>query len=427
MGEIRKKGAQAKAAGLKLAALDYETRQNALKEIKDALIEDKNAIFAANEEDLKRAEEENLASPLLKRLKFDEHKLKDVTDGIDSLITLENPIGKTTLETELDDGLILTRKTVPLGNLGIIFESRPDAFVQISTLALKSGNAVMLKGGREALSTNRALFEAVRKGGARAGLPDGWIQNLESREEVNEMLALDDLIDLIIPRGSNAFVRYIMDHSIIPVMGHADGICHVYVDKDADLDKAVRIAVDSKTQYPAVCNAAETLLVHEDVKDAFLPKFKDALREKPVELRGDASVREVIDAEEASPEDWSTEYLDYILSVKTVKDLQEAVDHINHFGSHHTDSIVTENRETADRFLTGVDSACCFHNTSTRFSDGYRFGFGAEVGISTSKLHARGPVGLEGLTTYKYILEGNGDIVADYADGKKHFTHKRIK
>ena len=330
------------------------------------------------------------------------------------------------MRTELDEGLILDRISVPLGVLGIIFESRPDAFVQISTLALKSGNAVMLKGGREALRTNRALFESIKEGGKKAGLPDGWIQNLESREEVTEMLALDDCIDLIIPRGSNAFVRYIMDHSRIPVMGHADGICHTYIDKDADIDKAVKIAVDGKTQYPAVCNATETLLVHQDIAQAFLPAFKQALTEKHTELRGDEAVQKIIEVKPADDRDWKTEYLDYILSVKIVPDEQAAIDHINQFGSGHTDAIVTENTEAAELFTDGVDSACVFVNASTRFSDGYRFGFGAEVGISTSKLHARGPVGLEGLCTYKYVLHGNGDIVADYADGKKQFTHKKI-
>ncbi|MGI6108310.1 MAG: glutamate-5-semialdehyde dehydrogenase [Eubacteriaceae bacterium] len=423
---IREKGREARQASLKLSTLPYETRQQALTKIAEKLRANEQMILQANEKDLKRSEQEGLAAPLMKRLRFDDHKLADVIAGIESLKELDNPIGDITMQTELDNGLILSRVTVPLGVLGIIFESRPDAFVQISTLALKSGNGVMLKGGREAIETIRALYETIRDAGHEGGLPDGWIQNMETREEVNEMLALDEYIDLIIPRGSNAFVRYIMDHSRIPVMGHADGICHTYIDRDADIDKAVRIAVDGKTQYPAVCNATETLLVHQDIAKAFLPKFREAIAAKNTELRGDEATQSIIDVKAADEADWKTEYLDYILSIKVVPDEQTAIDHINRYGSGHTDAIVTENSDAAKAFTTGVDSACVFVNASTRFSDGYRFGFGAEVGISTSKLHARGPVGLEGLCTYKYILRGNGDIVADYADGKKHFTHKRL-
>ena len=420
---IREKGLEAKEAGRRLAALPYETRQNALREIERQLRADEDKLLAANAEDLAQAEKEGLSAPLLKRLRFDDHKLADVTAGIDSLTGLENPVGRLQMRTELDDGLILDRISVPLGVLGIIFESRPDAFVQISTLALKSGNAVMLKGGREALRTNRALFESIKEGGKKAGLPDGWIQNLESREEVTEMLALDDFIDLIIPRGSNAFVRYIMDHSRIPVMGHADGICHTYIDKDADLDKAVNIAVDGKTQYPAVCNATETLLVHQDIAEDFLPAFKKALSEKHTELRGDEEVRKIIDVKPADDQDWKTEYLDYILAIKIVPDLDTAITHINTYGSGHTDVILTTTEATAKTFMTLVDSAGVFWNCSTRFSDGFRFGFGAEVGISTSKLHARGPVGLDGLLSYKFKLLGHGQCVADYASGKSQFTH----
>ena len=293
------------------------------------------------------------------------------------------------------------RVTSPIGVIGVIFESRPDAFVQIATLCLKSGNAILLKGGREALETNRILYEVISEASEKAGVPHGWIQNMESRDEVTEMLALSDCIDLIIPRGSNEFVKYIMDHSNIPVMGHSDGICHLYIDGDADLEKALAIAVDSKTQYIAACNTMETLLVHRDVASRLLPEVFSALQNKGVEVRGDEAVRNIVPTETATEEDFKTEYLDLILSIKVVDHLQDAIDHINTYGSGHTDAIVTENTEAQKTFLALVDSACVFVNCSTRFSDGFRFGFGAEVGISTSKIHARGPVGLDGLISYK--------------------------
>lgn len=421
---MQQRGSAAREAAIKLGAMPADTRKQALIAVADALEAAKQDIYSANAKDLARAEEEGLAAPLLKRLKFDDEKLRDVTEGARGLAAMTDPVGNTVWCRALDDGLDLYKITTPLGVLGIIFESRPDAFVQISCLALKTGNAVMLKGGREALETNRALYKVIQETAQKAGLPDGWIQNLESREEVTEMLALDKYIDLIIPRGSNAFVRYIMDNSKIPVMGHADGICHTYVDKDCDIEKALRITVDSKTQYPAVCNATETLLVHKDVAQAFLPRFKAMLDDKHTVLKGDEAVRSVVDVQPATEQDWKTEYLDYILSAKVVDSVDEAINHINKYGSGHTDGIVTENTATARHFTSLVDSACVFTNCSTRFSDGFRFGFGAEVGVSTSKLHARGPVGIDGLMTYKYVLQGHGDIVADYAEGRKHFLHK---
>ena len=310
--------------------------------------------------------------------------------------------------------------------IGVVFESRPDALVQISALCLKSGNAVLMKGGSEALNTNRKLAQIVHDASVAAGAPVGWLQLMESRSDVSEMLKLDEFIDLIIPRGSNAFVKYIMEHTDIPVMGHADGICHVYVDDAADVEMAVKIAVDSKTQYVSVCNAMETLLVHKDIAERFLPKAAEALRAKGVRLLGCEKTRGIIDAEPATDADWDTEYLDYVLSIKVVSSLDEAIAHINEHGSGHTDTIVTANPAHASRFTSFVDSADVFWNCSTRFADGFRFGLGAEVGISTGKIHARGPVGLEGLCTYKWILKGGGDIVADYADGIRHFTHRRF-
>ena len=383
---------------------------------------------SANEQDLVAAEQDNLAAPLLKRLKFDEGKIAQVVAGIESLIGLDDPVGKTLSGTELDAGLELFKVSCPIGVIGVVFESRPDALVQISTLCLKSGNSVLLKGGSEAANTNRVLAEIIAEASEEAGLPAGWIQLLQTRQDVAEMLALEEHIDLLIPRGSNEFVRYIMSNTNIPVLGHADGICHVYVDGDADLDMAVNVAVDSKCQYVAVCNAAETLLVDSRIAEAFLPKVKTALEQKNVELRGCEKTASIIDVKPATEEDWSTEYLDYILSIRVVDGLEAAIDHINRYGSGHTDCIVTADNSVAERFMALVDSGNVFWNCSTRFSDGYRYNLGAEVGISTNKIHARGPVGLEGLLIYKWRLSGAGQIVADYSGpSARQFTHKKIE
>lgn len=412
-----------KRASVKLAAANTELKNQALAEIVKALMDRKDEIIKANAEDLKRSEEENLAAPLLKRLKFDDAKIKDVVDGINSLIKLEDPVGKTVFSTELDQGLDLYKVTCPIGVIGVIFESRPDALVQISTLCLKSGNGVLLKGGSEARNTNRILADIIADATEKAGIPSGWICLLETREDVKEMLKMDEYIDLIIPRGSNEFVRYIMDNSRIPVMGHADGICHCYIDEHAQIDMALKIVVDSKTQYVAVCNAAETLLVHKNVAPKVLPELKKALDEKDVTLVGCPKTQEIIPVSPAGEDDWRTEYLDYKLSVKVVDDILEAVDHINTYGSGHTDSIITDDKENAAMFMNLVDSGNVFWNCSTRFSDGFRYGFGAEVGISTSKIHSRGPVGLDGLLIYKYKVIGNGHIVDDYAKRVKTFKH----
>lgn len=421
---IKELAQKAKKASISLSGASAELKNKALEVIAEKLYQNREAIYAANTQDIERSVQENLAMPLIKRLRFDEKKLNDVIDGIKSLINLADPVGKTLLSTQLDENLELYRVSCPIGVIGIIFESRPDALVQISTLCLKSGNAVLLKGGREAVLTNRILFETIKAATKEAGLPEGWIHLLENRDEVSEMLKLDESVDLIIPRGSNEFVRYIMDHSRIPVMGHADGICHCYVDESADLKKAVDIVVDSKTQYVAVCNALETLLVHEKVADAFLPPLKEALDKKNVEIRGCERTHKIIPCHLATEEDWKTEYLDYILSIKIVDSLDEAIEHINTYGSGHTDAIVSTNKAAIGRFLEYVDSGDVFANCSTRFSDGFKYGFGAEVGISTNKIHARGPVGLEGLVTYKYKLIGDGQVVADYAEKRKSFKHK---
>jgi len=416
----------AKKASISLANSNSDSKNNALIEISKALLERQEEILKANNEDIERAINENLSDPLLKRLKFDKNKIDDVISGIKSLINLPEPVGKTLAATELDKGLELYKISCPIGVTGVIFESRPDALVQISTLCLKSGNAVLLKGGREAFNTNRVLFNIIKTASEAAGIPTGWIHLLETRDDVNEMLKLDKYIDLLIPRGSNEFVQYIMKNSNIPVMGHADGICHCYVDSEADLDMAVKVVLDSKTQYVSVCNATETLLVNKDIAKEFLPLLKIELDKKNVELVGCPEAQKIIFVNSASEEDWKTEYLDYKLSIKIVKTIQEAIEHINTYSSGHTEAIITKNKESAELFMNLIDSANVFWNCSTRFSDGFRYGFGAEVGISTSKLHARGPVGLEGLVSYKYKLFGNGHIVNDYSTGVKSFNFKNL-
>jgi glutamate-5-semialdehyde dehydrogenase len=417
----------ARRSSIELAALDSDTKNKALEAIRLALISQSKRIIEANSKDITEAKENDLAKPLLKRLKFDQAKIDEVCQGLQSLAGLEEPVGKTLRAIELDKGLELYQVSCPIGVIGVIFESRPDALVQISSLCLKSGNAVLLKGGSEAMHTNKALAEIITEASVKAGIPAGWLGLLETRSDVAAMLELDEYLDLIIPRGSNAFVRHIMDNTRIPVMGHADGICHVYVDKDADIDMAVKITVDSKCQYVAVCNAAETLLVHKGIAKQFLPKVKAALEEKKVVLRGCDKTRKVIDITAATEHDWKTEYLDYILSIRTVDNLEQAIEHINTYGSKHTDSIVTEDKTAAAKFLSLVDSADVFWNASTRFADGFRYGFGAEVGISTSKLHSRGPVGLEGLVIYKWLMKGTGQVVADYSGANaKKYTHKKL-
>ncbi len=408
-----------------LAAANVDERNAALK-IKENLEAKKQIIFEANKKDIEAAKENNISDAVMKRLKFDEGKLRDVTAGIDQLITLPDPLGKISLKRQLDDGLELYRISCPIGVIGVIFEARPDALVQISTLCIKSGNCAVLKGGKETANTNKALFEVIHDSICDAGLPNRSLLLAQQHSEIDELLMCDDCVDLLIPRGSNAFVRYIMDNTKIPVMGHADGICHIYVDKDADFEKAIPIIVDAKTQYTAACNAVETLLINRSIADKFLPKLSAALKNEGVKLLGTAEVGKVIELNSTVDESEFKEYLELAVSVKLVDDVSEAIEHINRYGSHHTDSIITENSETAEKFMQMVDSAGVYQNCSTRFADGFRYGFGAEVGISTGKIHARGPVGLEGLVTYKYRLYGSGHIVGDYASGKKSFHFRDL-
>ncbi len=424
---ILERAKAARNASFTLAAAGSEAKNSALEAIAVALEDAKEDIIRANTADYERSVAENLAAPLLKRLKFGEEKIDQVIAGIRSLVALDDPVGSVLMATELEPGLDLYRISCPIGVAGIIFESRPDALVQISSLCLKSGNAVLLKGGSEAAETNRILATLIDKASIAAGMPAGWIQLVETRSDVNEMFGMSEYIDLLIPRGSNAFVKYIMEHSSIPVLGHSDGICHIYIAEDGDPEKALPIVVDSKTQYVAACNSVETLLINRAAAPVVLPALKAALEMRGVELVGCNQTRKIIDIPAASDEDWATEYVDLKLSVKIVDSLDEAVAHINRYGSGHTDAILTESRERAEEFMSLVDASSVFWNCSTRFSDGFRFGFGAEIGISTSKIHARGPVGMEGLMIYKYKLLGSGQTVADFASGKREYTHKSLE
>ena len=489
IAELAEKIARLKKNSLLVAAMTTEDKNKALSNIAEELYDRKDEVILANAQDLRRAEIDGVPAPIYKRLKFDESKLIDVVDGIRALIKLEDPVGRTLLQTELDEGLELRKVTCPIGVIGVIFESRPDALVQIATLCLKSGNAVIVKGGSEAKNTNRILAEIIGSAACNGvNMPTDWIVSCETRAEIKDLLKMEEYIDLLIPRGSNEFIRYIMDNSKIPVMGHADGICHCYVDESADVDMTRDVVVDAKTQYVAVCNALETLLVHKDAARRVLPATTDALVAKGVEIRGCERTLEALaesedaprptealaesevsprpteapDGSEVAPrptealtgyevaprptealtgaevaprptdrvklateDDWKTEYLDNVLSIKIVDNIDEAIEHINKYGSHHTDSIITNNKKNIEKFMLLVDSANVFHNCSTRFSDGFRYGFGAEVGISTGKLHARGPVGLEGLVSYKYLLFGNGHVVSDYCEKRKTFKHNK--
>ncbi len=427
MSNISEITKQIKSDSYQMSLLSGDIRNQALDTIAKALLEKKEIIMEANKIDLDKAASAKLASPIIKRLKFDDQKLSDVITGIQSLITLEDPLWNKLLKRELDTSLTLYKITCPIGVIGVIFESRPDALVQIATLCLKSGNCAILKGGSEAANTNKALFDIIHEAGVKSGVPAGFLTLIENRADINELLKCHDTIDLLIPRGSNEFVQYIMSNSKIPVMGHADGVCHIYMDQAADVAKAIPIIVDAKTQYVAACNTVETLLVHKDAATKLLPALKKAFDEKMVTIRGCKETKKIIDCEEASEKDFETEYLDYIISVKVLDSLEDAIYHINKYGSHHTDSIITEDQNAADKFMLLVDSAGVYQNCSTRFADGFRYGFGAEVGISTGKLHARGPVGLDGLVTYKYKLYGTGQIVADYAEGKSEFHFKDLQ
>ena len=423
---VQEQAQAAKKASFRLASASAQLKNRALSAIGDALDRNRSRILEANRKDQEQAKKTGLKDSMFKRLVLTDQKIDQIVASVRDVERLEDPVGKTLLARELDQGLVLRKMTVPIGVIGVIFESRPDALVQISSLCVKSGNVAILKGGSEALHSNRILFGLIREA-AEATDPvfKDTLHLVETREQIGELLKLDRWIDLVVPRGSNELVRRIQENTKIPVLGHADGICHLYVDRAADLDMAVEVAFDAKCQYPAVCNAIETLIVHSAVAEEYLPRLAERL--EGVELRGDERTRDIIGAKAATESDWNTEYNDLILSIRVVDCLEEAVDHINTYGSHHTDGIVTRDEKTARRFLADVDSSSVMWNCSTRFADGFRYGLGAEVGISTGKIHARGPVGLEGLTSTKYILEGGGQMVAGYADGSRPFTHKDLE
>ena len=406
----------AKDASLKIASLATEIKNNALIKIADEIEASKSEIFDANKKDLIEAEKlvetGKLNKSTFNRLKLDENKMRDMVQGIRDIAKLEDPVNKKLLVRELDSDLTLYKVSCPIGVLGIIFEARPDVIAQISSLAIKSANAVILKGGKESINTNKKILAVINSALEKVeNFPKNVIQQVFTHEDVAEMLKCDKYINLIIPRGGNKLVKFIKENTKIPVLGHADGICHIFVDETADLDMAIKIVTDAKTQYPSACNSVETLLIHE--KFPYIDNLLAALQLSEIQLIN-------------NPESWSHEYGDKILSFKTVKNVDEAIEHINTYGSGHTDSIITKNTDNAEKFMNKVDSAGVYFNASTRFADGFRYGFGAEVGISTNKTHARGPVGLDGLTIYKYKLIGNGNIVKDYVDGTKCFHHKDL-
>lgn len=408
---------KAKQASLEIAGLKTQIKNSALNKAAEALEANAAEIFEANKQDLIDAEvlvqSGEITKSTFNRLKLDENKMRDMIQGVRDIANLEDPVGKVLLKRELDEGLVLTKVSCPIGVLGIIFEARPDVISQISSLAIKSSNAVILKGGKESKNTNKKILEVINSAlSGVSGFPKNVIQQVFSRDDVAEMLKCDKYINLIIPRGGNKLVKYIKENTNIPVLGHASGICHIFVDKSADINTASSVVVDAKTQYPSACNAVETLLIHKDF-------------EKADELLASLQLSEIKLVKD--PENWDIEYGDKVLSYKFVNSVDDAIEHINTYGSGHTDSIITQDNENAEKFMNKVDSAGVYFNVSTRFADGFRYGFGAEVGISTNKTHARGPVGLEGLTIYKYKLTGNGHIVDDYAKGKKKFHHKDIK
>lgn len=417
-----------RASASKLAMLATDVKNQAIEAIAQALELSKDEILQANIADCQAASAEGIAKPLYKRLQLDEHKLRDAIAGVRDVGKLADPVGQVQIHRELDTGLTLKRITCPLGVLGIIFEARPEAAIQIVSLAIKSGNGVILKGGKEAVRSCEAIVKAIKQGLANTEVSPDVVQLLTTREETRELLNLDKYVDLIIPRGSNSFVQFVQDNTRIPVLGHADGICHLYIDKAADIDKAIQVTVDAKIQYVAACNAIETLLIHQSVAAEFLPKIAQALQKVDVEIKGDKRTLEILpNIAAATATDWETEYSDLILSIKIVDSIEDAIAHINEYGSRHTDGIITEDLAAVETFFGLVNAAGVFHNCSTRFADGFRYGFGAEVGISTQQMPPRGPVGLEGLVTYKYQMTGDGHIVATYTGANaKSFTHQDL-
>ena len=421
----------AKESTYKLQSLNTEIKNYALSEIAKNIEKRKSEIFEANNKDLENAKEllnnKKISLSMFNRLKLDDNKMIDIISGIKDVIKLEEPINKILTETELDDNLILKKVSCPIGLIAVIFEARPDVISQISSLCIKSSNAVILKGGSEGENTNKIIFEIINQVLSDIKeFPKKSVNLVFSREDIKNILSMDKYIDLIIPRGSNDLVQYIKSNTNIPVLGHADGICHLYIDESANIENALKICLDSKAQYPSACNSVETILINKNIANEFLKKLYSLFKENEIKINGDEEVKKIL-YDIGIVKDWHKEYGDKEVSLKIVDNVEEAYKHINKYSSHHTDSIISENKENIEKFMTFVDSANIYSNVSTRFSDGFRYGFGAEVGISTNKTHARGPVGLEGLTIYKYKLFGNYQIVDDYVTHKSSFKHKRIK
>jgi len=423
--DVRAMAEAAKKASRVMAGMDEAKRNAALAAMAAAIEAASAELLAANVLDLGGAAE--LSGATLARLKLDKAKLAEMAEQVRSVAQLPDPLGHVLDAIELDEGLGLTKISVPLGVLAVIFEARPYAVTQIAALAIKSGNAVILKAGKEVEGTAGVLVRALREALVCQGLPADAVSLLVGREQTQELLGMHGLVDLVIPRGSKELVEYVQANTRIPVLGHSEGVCHIYVDESADEAVALRVIEDAKTDYPAACNAVETVLVHRAIAAEFLPKLAERLRAKGVALHGDDIVRELLRGVEVEAvADWHTEYGELAVSLGVVNGLEEAIEHIHEHGSSHTESVIAEDKAVAERFLREVDAASVMHNASTRFADGFRYGFGAEVGISTSKLHARGPVGLEGLTTYKYVLRGHGQVAAEYrGENAKAFTHRR--
>lgn len=410
-----------------MATLTTEQKNQALSTLAQLIESNTDALVASNKQDL--AEQEGQIVPaMLQRLKWDASKLAQVVQGIHDVVALPDPVGTEQLKTQLDDGLVLRRIAVPIGVIAIVFESRPDVLPQIVSLILKSGNAVVFKGGQEAHHSNQAMMTLIEQLQQTCPfLPEGWCQLLQSRQAFQELLQFHQYVDLVIPRGSNALVQMVMASTKIPVLGHADGVCHMWVDTTADMTKAVELIVDAKGQYPSACNALETLLVHADVAKTLLPKLNESIEGNGWVLKGCERTQAIIACEPATEDDWRTEYGDLTLSIKVLDSLEQAIEHINTYGSHHTDVILSQDSAAIDRFMASVDSASVFANASSRFADGFRYGFGAEIGISTAKTHARGPVGMDGLVIYKYQLTGDYHTVAPYVgEQAKPFQHRRL-
>jgi len=433
---LRQLAEQARSASRQLANLSTERKNEVLLAFARKIRENTELILSANQKDLESADrlksQGELSDSSIQRLKLNAVKIEQMAKNFESVAALPDPVGQVQLATRLDEGLDLHRISCPIGVLLVIFESRPEVVVQISALTLKSGNAVILKGGKEASESNACLFGILDKVLKEfTDLPDGTVNLLQSREAVSEIVQQNDCLDLIIPRGSNALVQHIQQHSRVPVLAHADGICHVYWDQAASLSKAMEIIIDAKTEYPAVCNAMETLLIHEQIPENEIKQLLTNLQEAGVEIRACSEIMKKFSNKlngiiHASEQDWKTEYTDLILSVRLVSSHEEAIGHINHYGSGHTDAIITEDRSIAEKFMDQVDAANVFWNASTRIADGFRYGFGAEVGVSTCKTHARGPVGLDGLVIYKYKLYGSGQGVARYHEGGRQYLHQPL-